>query len=353
MKLFLILSLVVSIMSCASQKSGVSPAKIELPIRDGKYDSEFPVKPSAPYLDRMARAVKLISTMTFYKAYQFGFEEQLRDDDLKNPQILSRAQTTYIFQRPSSGTATLISQNDRELIFLTCNHIVNHQDTIITYYAKKDQPREPSEIIHSISFKIKETMNILGIPSAGQPVLLASDEKTDLALVGVKLHRMPANPLLVLNIKFGKAAELQWGAFIYLLSYPQGKLMLSHSVVSQPNRDDKHNFLFNSSLTRGISGGIVIALRDGVPNFEVVGIVSALGAQTQYFLRPDINMASWMFDSNQPYKGDIFIDQQIGNNSGIVFAISSENIIDFIKQNKEKIEAQGFRFPSFFLKTDH
>ncbi|MHB2156183.1 S1 family peptidase [Calditrichota bacterium GD2] len=339
------------IFACSGQKQTLQLNKPLAPEPDGKYDSEFPIQPTAPHLNRFARSIKLISTMTFYKAYQFRFEDYITESDLKKPDIQKLSTTEYIYQRPASGTATLLSQNDRELIFLTCNHIVNHPDTIITYYSKKENSREKSPFVHSMSVKIKETMNIVGIQHASQPVLLAFEEKTDLAIIGVKLSRIPPAPLPVLNVPFGKAAQLEWGTFIYFLSYPLGKLMLSHSLVSQPNRDSAHNFLFNSSLTRGISGGIVLALRDGVPNFEIVGIVSALGAQTQYFLKPDLNRVSWMFDTYQPYTGDIYIDQQVGNNSGVIFAVSAENIVNFLKKNKTRIEEQGFEFPAKFIRV--
>ncbi len=347
------LTLILIIWGCSHQKPLSQQPPVQLFVKDGQYDSEFPQKPASPYLDRLAQSVKLISSMVFYKAYQFNFKDYVTKDQIHDPNLLNRSTVQYIYQRPSSGTATLISQKGRELIFLTCSHIVKHPDTVFTYYSRQEKPREMSPFIHSVSFKIKQTYNIIGLPKAHQPILLAHQEETDLALIGVKLLQIPQKSLPVLEVPFGRAAELHWGTFIYLLAYPQGKLMLSHSVVSQPNRDQSHNFLFNSSLTRGISGGIVLAIRDGIPNFEIVGIASALGAQTQFYLRPDLNKALWMFDTNLPYKGDIFIDQQVGNNSGIVFAVSAENIIAFLKKNRQNIESKGFQFPSELIRTAH
>ena len=45
-------------------------------------------------------------------------------------------------------------------------------------------------------------------------------------------------------------------------------------------------FLVDAVFNRGYSGGIVLAIRDGVPNFELVGLVKSVPAEYEYVMKP-------------------------------------------------------------------
>ncbi len=325
-----------------------SPNINTLPHKDGKYDSEFPILPTAPYLQQIIQSVKMVSILTFYRAYEFALKDSITLNDIHSGTFKSKAIRAYIYEQPAAGTVTAIHQTDKKILFLTCNHIVSQEDTIITYYASKKNPDRSSKYIYSFSRKIRQITNLISLPKSSEPKILATNKKNDLALLSITLHKRPKFPFPVFPFSFGRASQLQWGTFIYLIGFPKGKLLLTSSVVSEPNRDKKHNFLINATLARGISGGIIIALRDGPPHFELVGMANALSAHIQYYLKPETHEKNTFMDLFNPYKGKIFIGRRMAEDSNIVFAISAETIIKFIKENLPLLKKEGFFFSKGF-----
>ncbi len=253
-----------------------------------------------------------------------------------------------IYERPAAGTATAILQSDKEILFLTCAHVVMQKDTAIVYYASEKDSRTKSKFIYSFAQKMRQISSLISVPRASQPKLIAADEEKDLALISITLAERPRTPFPVLTFPFGQAKQLHWGTFVYLIGYPKGKLLLTSSVVSAPNRDEQHDFLMNAMVSRGVSGGIILALRDGVPNFELVGIANALNAQIQYYLKPEFKEKNTFVDMEQPYQGKIFLGRRIADDSNIAFAISAESVVRFIRKNMAKIKAEGFNVPADF-----
>ena len=319
-----------------------------LPRGDGQYDSEFPSAPTSPYLDKIVQSVKMISILTFYKGYEFLLKDSITMAQVRDGSFRHKAYRQSIYERPAAGTATAILQSDKDLLFLTCAHVVLHKDTSIIYYASKNNSKRSSKYIYSVSLKMREISTLISTPRASQPKLIAADKDKDLALISVTLVKRPVLPLPVFKFPFGKSSELHWGTFVYLIGYPNGKLLITPTVVSNPNRDSSHDFLLNAMLARGISGGLVLALRDGPPHFELVGIANALNAQVQYYLKPEFKEKDTFVDMEQPYKGRIYLGQRLTSNANIVFSISAESIVDFIRRNIPKIKDEGFRVPSHF-----
>ncbi len=325
-----------------------SPARVSPHFADGQYDSEFPSSPTSPYLDKIIKSVKMVSILTFYKAYEFNLKDSVTIDRIKNGSYKSKVIQETIYEQPSAGTATAILQSGKEILFLTCAHVVMRKDTSIMYYASGYDPQKPSEYIYSFAKKMRQISSIISIPRASQPKVIAYDKEKDLALISVTLTERPHLPFPVFKYPIGKASQLHWGTFVYLIGYPNGKLLISSSVVSAPNRDDQHNFLINATVERGISGGIVLALRDGAPNFELVGLANALNAQIQYYLKPEFKARETYIDMEHPYSGKIYLGQRLSGGSNIVFSISAESISKFIRKNLSKIEEEGFRYPPGF-----
>ena len=346
LKFWLFFLLTILLVGCHPQVK--PPVQIPLQITDGQYDSEFPSKPTSPYLDKIVKSVKMVSILTFYKAYQFNLSDSITLTQIKDGSYRSKIVQETIYEQPAAGTATAILQSGKEILFLTCAHVVSSKDTSIIYYASEQDSKRKSKYIYSFAKKMRQISSIISIPRASQPVIVAEDAKTDLALISVTLVEQPHLPVPVFSFPFGKAAQLHWGTFVYLIGYPKGKLLLTPTVVSAPNRDRQHDFLLNATLARGISGGIVLALKDGVPNFELVGITNALNAQVQYYLKPEFKARDTFVDRSMPYTGKIFLGQRLSENSNIVFAISAETIVRFIRDHRQQIEDAGFKVPAHF-----
>jgi len=221
-------------------------------LNDGKYDSEFPYRGCSEQLEKIAESVRMISCIAYYKSYSFPLEQEMKLSDLKTLFYREKAQRESVFNRTSSGTATIIHNQNNKIAFLTCAHVVEFEDTMITYYRDEDQ--KPTKYISNIAFKDKQVNYAAAVPGARSLEILALDHERDLAVIGQNIDEM-ANPLEfhVFPYPFGKSKELEWGAFVYLFGYPSGYRILTKGIVSNPNRDKHGSFLTDAIFNRGFS----------------------------------------------------------------------------------------------------
>jgi len=320
--------------------------KIYPTLSDGKYDSEFPYKSSSAQLEEISQSVKLVTSVAFYTSYVFPEESRFTSDEIRNPDFKSKAVKTIKYNNNSSGTATVIFSQGRNIALLTCAHVVSFADTIITYYSKEDGTITP--FIQSVSLKEGQNNYIPEIPERGYVDIIVMDKKNDIALIGKKLNSVSSN----INIKEfpypnGKASELEWGDFVYVFGYPMNFKMISKALVSSPDHAKGYSFLVDAVFNRGSSGGIVLAIRDGVPNFELVGIVRSVPAESEFVLLPLIKDRDVDLNPQLPYRGDFVVEKRQAIKFGITKVIGIEAILDFFKTNRTKIEEQGFFITKF------
>ncbi|MCB0275009.1 MAG: hypothetical protein KDI06_09365, partial [Calditrichaeota bacterium] len=122
-----------------------------------------------------------------------------------------------------------------------------------------------------------------------------------------------------------------------------GKKMITSGMVSPNSRDRGRDFLVDALFNRGFSGGIVMAIRDGIPNFELVGIVSAVAADEEAVLIPDPSYVSDRPAHGQPYIGRPIISPRKVVKYGVTYGIGIEAIREFIAANREAIEGYGLK----------
>jgi len=313
------------------------------------YDSRFPQTSTSPYLKQISESVKLVSSLTFYKKYHFAQTTHIRFSFLKRFSITQQARSTSVVQAPSSGTATIIYATPRKIALLTCAHIVRSPDTLFTYF--KDSNGQNTKFIRSMAVKIRQSLNVIDLPRNKGVTVLAQDAQNDLALLGVQFKTFAGTPAAVFDYPLGNAAELDWGTFVYLLGFPFGKKVVTSAIISHPNRNARHDFIINSNMYRGISGGIILAIRGGLPHFELVGLANALPVRKNLVLRPNPDLNAEEVIQPEPYSGKIFIDQQVSIVHGLTLAISSETIRRFIRTNLIPLKKRGFDLNGFIKKA--
>lgn len=332
--------------SCSSSKHpAILSQGLLYELADGRYDSNFPMRPVDKDLEKIAEAVKLYTNMSFYEGYEFDLESHITVHDLLTDSYKLKARKKYLFERPSSGTATVIYQDSRKAVLLTCEHITRSPDTLRTYFL--DDRNERTDYIQSVAIKTRQNNSIIFLPRVSDVRVLISDRDSDLALLVADFVDKPEIPVAEYSYGIGRASELTWGTFLYVIGYPYGKKMVSTAIVSNPRRDRRYSFIMDATLHRGVSGGLILALRDGPPNFELVGIASALSGEREYVLRPDKRTIDRDFEFNRPYEGEIFIDTQLRINYGITFTVSIESIREFIRNNNRKLLEQGINLDRF------
>jgi hypothetical protein len=313
-------------------------------LSDGAYDSEFPYRSSSQQLEQIMETVKRVSCIAYYKVYTFGADEKVR---LRNitPDFLDRNEQRSIFTNNStSGTATVIYFSGRKVAMLTCAHVVGFPDTVVTYHIDAD--RRLTEYVASIGFKKRQSNFVAMLPEGGEMSILAMDVDADLAVLGTELATAPPLPLPAFHYPLGSAKELEWGAFIYLFGYPSGYKMVTKGIVSSPNKDKYGSFLIDAVFTRGFSGGICLAIRDGIPNFELVGMIKLVSAHTSYVVTPGKDPGLTEYDPSVAYTGDLFVEKRTEIEYGISQAIPVERIRDFLEHNSSQLSNMGYSVTS-------
>jgi hypothetical protein len=314
-------------------------------LTDGKYDSEFPYRGCSEQLEKISETVRMVSCIAYYKSWVFPPGTNIRKEDIQYIFFKDKANKEVFLNQTSSGSATVIYCQNNRIALLTCAHVVDFTDTIYTYYQGED--KKPSEYLQSVAIKDRQTNYVAAIAGVQNLEILTLDRENDLALIGQKLESSAVPSIPVFDYPIGKAKELEWGAFVYLFGYPAGYRVVTKAIVSNPNRDKYGSFLTDAVFNRGFSGGIVLAVRDGVPNFELVGMMKLVPGYQHYYLSPVKDGEQMDVDPNVPFKGNIYAESRTDIIYGVAPAIPAELIIDFLKTSQKKLFDRGYDLRSF------
>jgi len=308
---------------------------------DSKYDSEFPNISLSKELKQISKTVKKLDIIAFYATYYLPENEALSKADINDSVLDKYSRTKTISHESVSGTASIIYNRNRMVGLLTCSHVIDFSDTVYSYF-DKDQ-----NSLRAVSVKIKQQNHISGIPS-GEPLeVVAQDKQKDIALL-LKKTDIDDITLKVLNIPIGKTKDLQWGSVVYIMGYPLGNLMVTRAIASLSDKMKSGIFATDALYNHGISGSPVFAIRDGVPNIELIGMASSAAAQTINVLEPDEDV---IVSNNfrTIYKGELFVDKSKLINYGVTYSVTIDEIITFIHSNEKALTEKGFTISDFFL----
>jgi hypothetical protein len=307
---------------------------------DGKYDSEFPYKSSSNELTKLSETIQRISATAFYKIYVFDEKSKLELSDLSGKNLQKIAISEAYANNSSAGSAVTVFSENGNIALLTCAHTITFPDTIIAYQI--DAEGKTTNFVESISIIEKEVIYIAGFPEGSMVDVLAKDDQKDIALVGKKYSSFSNINLPAFKYPIGKAKELEWGSFVYLFGYPLNYKIITKAIVSSPRKDDNGSFLVDAVVNPGFSGGVVLAIRDGVPNFELVGIVQWVPEEDENLLYPEELKDHSNYNPVVPYKGDIYVRKHKSIKYGIAKVIPVESIMTFLLENKSYLNSKGF-----------
>jgi hypothetical protein len=287
----------------------------------------------------------MINSIAYYRSYTFRPEERIRPSDITADLLLRRGPESVIVSSQASGTATVIHAENRRVVLLTCAHVVGFPDTSLAFHAGPDH--RSTGFLRALAVKEKQTNYVAVFPEGGELEILAMDKTADVALLGKTFLTEPFPRIRPLAYPPGRARELEWGSFVYLFGYPSGYRMVTKGIVSSPNKDRRGAFLVDAVFNRGFSGGVALAIRDGVPNFELVGIVKLVSGRSAYVLAPALGDGAPDYDPTVPYTGNIYAERRIDIEYGIAQAVSIETILEFLGQHSRELAAGGYtvRFP--------
>jgi S1-C subfamily serine protease len=333
-----IFSLVSVIISCSStqqleQSNSVSQA-------DNRYDSEFPSKSVSKELDYISRTVKKLDCLAFYVSYIFPPENTLDEGPITEELIKAQSLANTVTNESVTGTAIVIYYDGEMAGLLTCAHVIDFPDTIMTRYNNGSGP------IQVLSIKVRQQNYIKDLAEGEGVEVIAKNKKHDIALLKKKLGDHLVKPS-VLNFPIGNTKDLEWGSVVYVMGFPQGQQMVTRAIVSNPGNAVKHRFLTDAIYNRGISGSPVFAIRDGVPNLEWIGVATSSAAQQIYYTKPGKDKPEFI-NPDQPYTGDVYVDMVRTINYGVTFNTTIEAVVDLIRRNEKELSAHGFDTDQFF-----
>ena len=311
-------------------------------LNDGRYDSEFPYKNASKELEEISKSVKMLNYIAYYKAYLFSENQNILQSDINNKRIRDGAIDEVYFNESVSGTATIIFYDGVKVGLLTCAHIGDYPDTVLTYFESPGEQNK--QIIQQIAIKVREHYFINEIPGDTDFEVVISDKKRDLALLTKRVPSDRFQSIRPFKYPLGESSNLELGSFVYIIGYPMGHKMITKGIVSNTRDNKSDSFLIDALFNRGFSGGIILAIKDGVPNFELVGMAKSVSAKIQYFLTPAPLNGQIEYDTNLPYNDDVYVKNFEGINYGITYTISTDEIIKFLKENESLLLQKGFNF---------
>jgi len=314
--------------------------KVYPTLADGKYDSEFPYKSTSEELNKISETIQRVNSTAFYKIYLFDEKNNFTLNDLKNKKLSDAAVKEALADNSASGTAVTVHSQNGNVALLTCAHTITFPDTIIAY--KYDDLGYATQFIESISIKEKQVIYVAGFPEGSQVDILAIDNQSDIALIGRKYGSQEGIFFPTFNYPLGKAKEVEWGTFVYLVGYPINFKIITKAIVSSPRRDDAGSFLVDAVVNPGFSGGFVLAIRDGVPNFELIGMVQWVPEEEESLIYPENPKTKSKYNPVVPYEGNLYVRKHSSIRYGIAKIIPVENIMTFLLENKSYLNKQGF-----------
>ena len=311
-------------------------------LNDGRYDSEFPYRNASEQLEEISRSVKMLNYIAYYKAYIFNEDQNILQSDINTKEIINGAIDEVYFNEAVSGTATIVFYDGVKVGLLTCAHIGDYPDTVLTYY--ESHIGQNKQVIQQIAIKVREHYFVNEIQGDANFEVVISDKKRDLALLSKRTPSDPFQNIRPFKYPIGESSNLELGNFVYIIGYPMGNKMITKGIVSNTRDNKSDSFLIDALFNRGFSGGIILAIKDGVPNFELVGMAKSVSAKNQYILTPAPLNKQLEYEQNIIYSGDIHVKKFEDINYGITYTISTDEIIDFLKENESLLLQKGFNF---------
>jgi len=353
---FLLVALLLILMGCAARKPLLTEGSLTL--ADGFYDNQPPVtEGKRDALGKIARSVVKVRVETRYRVEipQYVLKDDTFIKDPSSPYgyrvkmekgkpLVDRTQETV----QVIGSALVFTEEGNLIGLVTCNHLVNPEEKIETYFL--DEYGNPTDILASVAIKLSSSVavEIEGVPGF-QGEVLATDRGRDVAVLKCRPRFTPVlMNLLPFNFRWGNSSELTYGDFVYVFGYPKEEKRLAHGLVS--SHASANVFGVDAAIRYGFSGGPVIAIRDGDPNYELVGLCKGVAASTIRVIAPHEGKATLVPKTLS--LEDIYIKELKTIDYGLTYCVGVNGIKKFLLRNKDLLRQNGLGLPDFGTASD-
>ncbi len=337
-KLFLLFSSIILQTSCYQQ----GELGNTYPVADGRYDTEYPLTDCSDELGLISKSIKRISNTVYYRTVLFMESEEVTPETIHSVYYDDKNYSQDFFNKTTHGTGTIIYYDGVKIALITSAHVLNYPDTVLNYFPPPDD-----KYLREMNIKVNQQLYVDGLSDNIEFTILAMDDTRDIAVLGASLPDNREFEITVFPYPVGNSDDLRWGNFVYIMGFPMGIQMVTTGIISLSRINIKNTFMIDALFNRGFSGGIVLAIRDGVPNFELVGMTMSVSSENGYFLVPDLSLPYDNFPLNRPYTGDIYLSKETTIKYGITYAITTESIRRFFQIYRNQLLRQGYDFSSF------
>ncbi len=327
-----------------------TPADSLLPVpkQPELYDVLYPQNNPAPYFKEFSELIKRIQVTLFYTSYYFDNDQRITPKTLAFQRAQKLSRDKHVFNFSKIGTAIPLQVNDDGVLLVTCAHVVEAPDTIYSYRKKKGLPQDT--YLRSVTILERVEYYAFDAPTVNNFQVIAKAEKADVALIQSIRGKTDPRYVKTLDYPLGDSKKLQWGSPIFMFGFPINNRMMSTGIVSDPNADGKGSFLTNAYMNKGFSGGLIVALRGDVPNFEWVGIASAASSEHEFVIVPNKNQEAY-FEEGQMYTDTLYLEKRLNINHGISKAVPTEEIRAFFESQEKRLSNLGYDLTYFYRKT--
>ncbi len=292
-------------------------------------------------MESLLPSIRMINGVAYYRVEHYERDDRLLVSDVRRGKAGAASLSTTYYSDTAAGTGTLVLARGDRIAFLTSAHVVVFPDTVWSFHPAN--PTDSTRYVQAVAVKERTTMYVPDIPGADELEILAADPDADLAVVGQRLADLSDRELQEFGVPTGNEADLDWGSFVYILGYPAGVKMLTRGIVSRSFRRGHQAFVVDATFNPGVSGAPVLAIRDGIPNFEWIGIATASAASTEYVLSPDIEDRPADSDLPVEYEGTVYLTRKRTLRYGITTCASADAIRVFFSKEKSRLSALGYR----------
>lgn len=309
----------------------------EKPTLQRGYAMALPDETAMTRLHTIAQSVKKLSCYAEYTTLVFPRNAGINESS--DFTALS-AQAVSTFRTPESviGTVTILSYSPDRVLAVTCAHVVDFPDTVFTYH----EPDITGEaLIYTVSIKKSQINYVKELPVAGGLIILATDRRADIALLGGKLTP-GITPPPALNIPLNRSPALEMGNRAWVFGFPIGYKMLTEALVNNPDVDQTGSFMLDAVFNPGFSGGLTVAYNLSSQQFEAIGIGRSAPSSPQLVLTPAGTPGIDRYPPLIPYTDKVFVQQRAELAYGLTFVTSTLALTKLLISHRESLINQGY-----------
>lgn len=307
-------------------------------VADGRYDTPLSDVAADDVFKRAFSAIHFLNSVAFYRVLAFPEEANIQPSDVMGRDAETLAESVEMHHRTASGTATVVHRTSDRIALVTSAHVVAFPDTALSFYEHEDGRRS----LRSLSIKVRQNNYVPDVPGADKMEILVIDEERDVAVLGKMAEDLPAGVAPAIDFPVGTAEDLQWGSEVFVFGFPAGTRMMTKGLVSKSIRARRDVFLTDANFNRGFSGGLVLAVRDGIPNFEWVGIATAGAATSEVTVAPLEAAPLDPDDFGQPYEGPLVLRQQKRLRYGITTCTTIDAVRSVLNEHALYLARRGY-----------